>query len=218
LDDVKTVTPCPYCDHDYDVTPQLKDRDWRYRRSGIFGRNDDQLGGVPVALTLQQLSTSLHDSALMYSTAINFRPNGSEIEACESDFVVVVAGKFGMNESPVQIVFGEAKTEGSIDLQDVRKLSKLADAVRPDIADAYILFSKTGTFSPGEIALAKTLNASYRKRVILWSQDELEPYYPYERSRERLGDRWQTPSLSDMALVTQHLYFDSKEAMQRATG
>jgi len=54
LDDVRTKSTCAYCDHTYDVTPQLKDRDWRYRRSGIFGRADDQLGGVPVALTLQQ--------------------------------------------------------------------------------------------------------------------------------------------------------------------
>ena len=58
LDEVRTRSICNYCDHGYDVTPQLKDRDWRYRRSGIFGREDDQLGGVPVALTLQQLGSA----------------------------------------------------------------------------------------------------------------------------------------------------------------
>jgi hypothetical protein len=41
LDDVRTRSTCGYCDHVYDVTSQLKDRDWRYRRSGIFGREDD---------------------------------------------------------------------------------------------------------------------------------------------------------------------------------
>lgn len=209
LDDVRTVSTCPYCDNAHDVTPQLKDRDWRYRRSGIFGRNDDQLGGVPVALTLQQLSTSLHDSALMYSTAINFRPDGAEIEVCESDFVAVVAGKLGINESPVQIVFGETKTDGPIDAQDIRKLGKLADAVPPDIAQTYILLSKTGTFSPEEVALARALNPKYRKRVILWSRDELEPYFLYERSKEKLGDKWHAVSLSDMARITHRLYFAS---------
>jgi hypothetical protein len=207
LDEVKTVSSCPYCDNAHDVTPQLKDRDWRYRRSGIFGRNDDQLGGVPVALTLQQLSTSLHDSALMYSTAINFRPNGADIEVCESDFVVVVAGGRGMNESPVQIVFGEAKTGGPIDAQDIRKLGKLANSVPPDMAHSYILLSKTGTYSPEEVALARTLNSRYRERVILWSRDELEPYFLYERSKERLGDEWHAGSLSDMARITHRLYF-----------
>jgi hypothetical protein len=31
LDDVRTKSTCAYCDHTYDVTPQLKDRDWRSR-------------------------------------------------------------------------------------------------------------------------------------------------------------------------------------------
>jgi hypothetical protein len=142
----------------------------------------------------------------MYSTGVNFRPNGADIEVCESDFVVVVGGKLGVAESPVQIVFGEAKTEGLIDQQDIRKLGKLADAIPPTIADAYILLSKTGAFSPSEIALARTLNSDYRKRVILWSQDQLEPYYPYERCKEKLGDKWPAVSLSNMAQITQHLY------------
>jgi hypothetical protein len=142
LDEVKTRSTCSYCDHGYDVTPQLKDRDWRYRRSGIFGRDDDQLGGVPVALTLQQLASSLRESFMMYSTALGFRPAGAEVEPCESDFVAVVAGVLGISESPVQIVFGEAKTEGPIDAQDVRKLGKLADAVPRELAQTYILFSK----------------------------------------------------------------------------
>jgi hypothetical protein len=41
-------------------------------------RDDDQLGGVPVALTLQQLSTSLHDRLIMYSTAVNFGSAGAD--------------------------------------------------------------------------------------------------------------------------------------------
>jgi hypothetical protein len=207
LDDVKTRSTCSYCDYIYDVTLQLKDRDWRYRRSGIFGRDDEQLGGVPVALTLQQLASSLHDRFLMYSTALNFRPTGAAIEQCESDFVGVVSGALGISESPVQIVFGEAKTGSAFDAQDVRKLGALADAVPRDLAQAYILFSKTGTFSPDEITMAKGLNTKHTRRVILWSRDELEPFYPYERSQAKLGDQWTASTLTDMANVTQLLYF-----------
>ncbi len=207
LDEVKTVSSCPYCDYSYDITPQLRDRDWRYKRSGIFGRDDDQLGGVPVALTLQQLSNSLHDGVLMYSTAMCFQPNGAAIEPCESDFVAIVRGRHGISESPVQIVFGETKTEGPIDAQDIRKLGKLADAVPRELAESYILLSKTGKFSSEEIARAKTLNTEHRRRVILWSGDELEPYYLYERSREKLGDNWHAVSLSDMVRITRQLYF-----------
>jgi hypothetical protein len=207
LDDVRTRSNCTYCDHQYDVTPQLKDRDWRYRRSGIFGRDDNQLGGVPVALTLQQLSSSLHESFLVYSTAMSFRPAGAAIEPCESDFVAVVEGALAISESPVQIVLGEAKSEGPIDAQDARKLGKLADAVPPDLAQAYILFSKTSAFSPDEIALAKALNTAHGRRVILWSGDELEPFYPYERSRDKLGQDWHAVSLTNMADITHRLYF-----------
>ena len=206
LDDVKTRSSCSYCDHLYDVAAQLKDRDWRYRRSGIFGRDDHQLGAVPVAITLQQLATSLHENFMMYSTAMNFRPAGAAIEPCELDFVGVVGGLGGM-ESPVQIVFGEAKTKGSIDANDMRKLGKLANAVPRDLAQAYILLSKTGTFLPDEIAPAKTLNGEYQRRVILWSREELEPYFVYERAKDRLGGAWHAVTLSDMAAITHRLYF-----------
>jgi hypothetical protein len=207
LDDVKTRSACPYCDHSYDVTPQLKDRDWRYRRSGIFGRDDNQLGGVPLALTLQQLGAAMHDRFMLYSTALKFEPTTAGIEPCESDFVAVIAGSRHISESSLQILFGEAKSEGRFDAQDVRKLGALADAVPHDLAETFIMFSKTGTFTPEEIALAKTLNSRQRQRVILWSRDELEPYYPYERSKAKLGDHWLATTLADMARATHLLYF-----------
>jgi hypothetical protein len=103
-------------------------------------------------------------------------------------------------------VFGETKTEGLIDAQDIRKLGKLADAVPRDLAQVYILLSKTGTFSADEIALARTLNVDGSRRVILWSRDELEPYYVYERSRTKIGDDWHAVSLTDMARITHQLY------------
>jgi hypothetical protein len=78
---------------------------------------------------------------------------------------------------------------------------------RMNLRMLFILFSKTGTFSPEEIALANTLNTEHRRRVILWSRDELEPYYPYERSKDKLGDRWQTSTLTDLANSTHALFF-----------
>jgi hypothetical protein len=207
LDDVRTKSSCSYCDHSYDITSQLKDRDWRYRRSGIFGRNDDQLGGVPVALTLQQLSTSLNDDLIMHSTALKFNSAGADIEPCESDLVAIVAGKLGISETPVQVLFGEMKTAGHINEEDVRKLGKLADSIPKHLAQSFILFSKIGTFTAEEVRLAKTLNTQYKQRVILWSQDELEPYFLYERSRDRLADRGHASALTDMANATHQLWF-----------
>jgi len=208
LDDVRTKSSCPYCDHTHDVTPQLKDRDWRYRRSGIFGRDDNQLGGVPVAVTLQQLDTTLRDRLIMYSPAMNFRSAGADIEPCESDFVAVVSGARGISETPVQILIGEAKTGKPIDEQDVRKLGKLAKAIPKKFGQCFILFSKTDAFTPNEVALARTLNSQDERRVILWSQEELEPYFPYERAEDRLGQACYASTLTEMANVTHQLWFE----------
>lgn len=207
LDDIRSNSICTYCDHTYDITPQLKDRDWRYRRSGIFGRDDHQLGGVPVAVTLQQLFTALHDSLIMFSTAMHFTSAEGRIEPCEADFVGVVAGALGADETPIQLLFGEAKTSKPIDEQDIRKLGKLADAIPKDLAQAFILFAKTDTFSAQEVRLAKSLNSEHRRRVILWSRDELEPYFVYERSADRLGGNQYATTLTDMANITHQLWF-----------
>jgi|SRR5271166_893053 len=152
LDDVKTISACIYCGQHFDVTPQLKDRDWRYRRSGLFGRDDNQLGSIPAALALQQLDTSLRDYLLMYSTALKFTSQAAQIEDCEADFVAVVAGRQNIDQTSVQILLGEAKTSGEIDADDARKLSKLADAIHSEIARTFIMFAKTGTFTPNKVS------------------------------------------------------------------
>jgi hypothetical protein len=48
---------------------QLRDRNWAYRRSGLFVREDNQGGGIPVAVTLQQLDTMLRARLLAYAPA-----------------------------------------------------------------------------------------------------------------------------------------------------
>lgn len=207
LDDVKTVTTCLFCGYQFDVTRQLKDRDWRYRRSGLFGRDDHQEGSIPVALTIQQLEASLHDRIVMYSTALKFSDKAGKIENCEADFMAIVAGAVGIGEAPVQILLGEAKTRKKIDAEDVRKLGKLADAIPSEIASAFIMLAKTDVFSADEIVLAKALNSQFDQRVILWSQDELEPYFVYERSKGRLGGRGYAVSLTDMVRNTHELFF-----------
>ena len=202
LDDVRTLSTCAYCGHHFDATRQLKDRDWRYRRSGLFGRDDHQEGSIPVALSIQQMDTTLRDSMLMYSTALKFRSETVDIEECEADFLAVFASERHLDESPLQIIVGEAKTRKKIDADDARKLAKLAKAIPPEIAKTFIMFSKTDVFCGEEVDIAKSL----RQRVILWSRDELEPYSVYERSKDRIA-RPYAISLNDMADITYKLYF-----------
>lgn len=209
LDDVKTMSVCTYCGLLFDVTHQLKDREvCRYRRSGLFGRDDSQLGIIPAALALQQLDTNLHGDLLMYSTALNFEPRSANIENCEADFVAVVVGRPNIDKPSVQIVIGETKSGNEINADDVRKLGTLADAIPSEIAKAFIMFAKTGTFTQHEVALAQSLNSPGKERVILWSQDELEPYFVYQRAGDRLGDIG-TSSLTEMVQATNKLFFVS---------
>jgi hypothetical protein len=94
----------------------------------------------------------------------------------------------------VQLLFGEAKAAGPIDESDVRKLGKLASAVPKHLAQSFK-------------RLAKTLNTQYERRVILWSRDELEPYFLYERSAGKLGQGRYASALTDMANNTHDLWF-----------
>ena len=62
----------------------------------------------------------------------------------------------------------------------------LADAIPCEIARTFIMFAKTGTFTPAEVTLARSLNSPSKERVILWQQDQLEPYLVYEREKSSL--------------------------------
>jgi hypothetical protein len=64
-----------------------------------------------------------------------------------------------------------------------------------------ISLAKTGTFSPDEVALARRLNSPGKQRVILWSQEELELYFLYQRS----GDSF-TGGLAGMVQATEKLF------------
>jgi hypothetical protein len=89
LDDARTNVSCEYCGKYFNVTPQLKDRDWAYRRSGLFGRNDNQGGGIPVSLALMQLQNVLRDTVVAFTTGTDLKPVTANIKDCESDFVLL---------------------------------------------------------------------------------------------------------------------------------
>lgn len=143
--------------------------------------------------------------ALLHNSA-ELESQGAPIEKCEADFVAVVAGRSAQPERPVQILIGEAKTRKQIDADDARKLGKLADAIPPDVAQAFVVFAKTEGSTTDEVALAKSLNSQGRQRVILLSREELEPYLIYERSNAGLGGGPSMSGLIDMVQATNTLW------------
>jgi hypothetical protein len=74
--------------------------------------------------------------------------------------------------------------------------------------EAFVVLSKLAPFTPEEIETAKTLNDTYRRRAILLTARELEPYLMYERTKlefKNLSGHATTPE--DLATTTAEIYF-----------
>jgi len=208
LDDARTNVTCEYCGKSFNVTPQLKDRDWAYRRSGLFGRNDNQGGGIPVSLALMQLKSVLRENVIAFTTGTDLNPVTADIKKCESDFVLIAQAPQSKN---VQVVIGECKGDGGeITADDVTKLGAVADALRGVGCEPFILFAKTSNFTPEEIERCKGARDPIGHRIILLAKRELEPYDPYELATEEFEIRQYAHSLVHMSQNTHAIYFEPR--------
>jgi len=207
LDEVKTKSECEYCGHVFNIAPQLRDRDWAYRRSGLFGRNDNQEGAIPVVLTLQQLTDVHRLSAQLMTTAMTLTPNGADIAACETDFVLL--SQRGRDHR-IQVAIGECKTRKPIAEQDVQNLLRVANAFPTDRFDVFLVFSKLAAFSADELAHIRQANEGHRLRAIVLTERELEPWFMYERTEKEFDIRRHAVSFEDMAQITHDVFFEPR--------
>lgn len=203
LDDVRTEVTCQYCGHKFNITPYLKDRDWAFRRSGLFGLDDHQEGAIPVVLTLQQLHTTFHSSEILYTTAMTLQSSTQPAINCETDFVAVVQRPV---DGKLDIAIGECKNKKEITDDDVNSLQAVADAFPIERFNVFIIFSKLSSFSPEELARVRRLNNEYRRRVILFTDRELEPYHLYERTAKEFKINRHAVSFEDMANITEQVF------------
>jgi len=173
LDDVRTRTTCEYCGQDINVTPQRRDRDWRYRRSGLFGRDDHQEGGIPVALTLLQMQTALHSYEMLYATAMEIEPADTAVKKCETDFVILTHERFN---GELQIAIGECKNRGEITADDVSKLRMVAEALEKKVISPKRRTTWLAPCSVGAAAPAKITSASRKTSgFFIYSIDHTSP-------------------------------------------
>lgn len=207
LDDVGTRNACEYCGHDFNLAPQLKDRDWAFRRSGLFGRRDHQQGAIPVVLTLQQLSDLYVLDPQFHATATMLEPKGADIAACETDFIFLAPRR---HDNRVELAIGECKTKGVIEEKDVDNLLRVANAFPKDRFDVFIVFAKLCDFKEEEVEQIKRVNAAGEQRAIMLTERELEPGFIYERT-SKLFDVDKIPiSLADLADTTVSVFFEKK--------
>lgn len=206
IDEVKTLIECEYCGNSFDVTSQLRDRDWRFRRTGLFGRDDHQQGAVAVMLTLQQLDTVIGMRTPVFTFGTNVAAESSKIKTCEVDFVLMTPSY----RDKWDLAIGECKTRQAITREDVDNLRSVADALPSKRLNVYIVFAKLSPFTSEEIELCKSAQDKYRWRVIMFSDRELEPYHPYDWASEEFEVDRTVISLEDLAKATHQLYFDPK--------
>jgi hypothetical protein len=207
LDGVKQKVTCDLCGADYDATRQLVDADFRYRRTGVLGLEKNTQGAVPVALVLEQLTRNLWDARHgFYGLSYDLEAkDGVNLPTCEIDFVMVLPRTY---PDKADVIFGEVKDHTQIDAKDVENLRQIADVIPDHRFEVFIALVKLGTFSADEIALAKTLNGPYRRRAILLTARELEPYHILERTKKETKQNLPyggTPE--ELANVTHQLYF-----------
>lgn len=215
LEQLRQKIDCEMCGQQFDATKQLVNEEWHYRRSGVLGAERNAQGAVAVAMTLQQLDTNL-DSAYLLSPSLELtRKNGGKEPFCEVDFVWIVARPFPKKTT---VILAECKDEGlasarsgdggTINQKDIESLKAVADAFPTDRFDTFVLLAKLCPFTAQEIELAKSLNGPYRRRAILLSDRELEPYQLYDRTALLFNIAARVREAEDLALATESIFFN----------
>jgi hypothetical protein len=214
LDTLKQRVVCELCGHEHDATRQLINAKWHYRRSGVMGAERNAQGAVPVALTLQQLETSLHGLPRdIYSPSLDLKPRaGVDLPTCEVDFVWVIPESRGGRPPRTVVLLGECKDQGPIGLaefeEDVKNLRRVADAFPRKRFETFVVLSKLAPFTPEEVRRARTLNGEYQQRVILLTARELEPYMIYARTKREFPNiKGYGGTPEELAQTTSEIYF-----------
>jgi hypothetical protein len=208
---VGTEVTCELCGVRFNCTPQLKDRDWRFRRSGLFGKEDHQEGSIPVVLTLRQLNATLGRfgmQQLIFTTAMKLEPISAPIRSCETDFAFLNKSFRG----PLNFVIGECKSAfGEITQGDLDNLASVASAIPPDQLKVFILLAKTGVFTADEVDRCKKTASALPDRVIMLSQRELQaPLLTYEWAAREFNVSATATTLEDMARQTDGIFFNPR--------
>lgn len=175
IKDATDEVRCEYCGFLFKLGLQLKHRgDWKFRRSGLFGKDNNQEGAIPVVLALMQLMrrSDRHDNFIC-STALKL--DSSDGINCETDLVVVHPSNEG-----VDLVIGECKSNNfEITEEDVQNLTRVKQKMENSGSiKVYLLFAKTSAFSFDEINRFKQLKTQ-GIIPILFSDQDLEPYDAY---------------------------------------
>lgn len=201
---------CEYCGEKQPIATLLASSagKWRFRKSGLLGKDNNQEGAIPVLLTLLQFERILEHHGFVYSTGIKLNGNNidCEVNLCILQYIRHEQASWDF-QSKLEIGIGECKDEGgSIDDNDAQKLKEVYRRLNTEDIRCYLIFSKAAdNFSEKEILLFKTL----RKEgipLILFTNNELEPYYPYEKLQKASSRTLFANTLQEMSWISSSTY------------
>lgn len=175
LKEIDDTWICTYCGNKHQMSLHLRNRgDWKFRKSGLFAKDNNQEGAIPVILTLLKLAETFDWNNLVYSPALNL--TGDSIK-CETDFCVLQYQK----GQAIELGIGECKSYGGkIVQEDIDNLKRVYAKFKGTEIQCYLVFSKTADqFDPEEVDLYRGL-VSEKIPIVLFLNKELE--------RERFED------------------------------
>ncbi|WP_457390904.1 hypothetical protein [Roseateles sp. P5_E1] len=112
--------------------------------------------------------------------------------------------KLRIESERVGLVIAATDTDASLHALPVADLFKQVF----DLAGFASKVSSGCPFTPQEIDLAKSLNEKYRRRAILLTDRELEPYHLYDRTSKLFEVARYGGSAEDLALATESIFFN----------
>jgi len=201
---------CRFCGYRNRVSMHLNDQgEWKYRKSGLFAKDNNQEGALPVILTLQQLRRLyLHSSKFLYSPSLELEFDSTK---CEIDFCIILKDMNGK----LEIGIAECKDQrGEINQEDIKHFKLIKNKFKKVNLECYFIFSKTAQFTPTEINLFKNLEKE-NIDCILFTDKELEPFNPYEEYREKELPYKHPMSLKELSINSKYLYLNYKRKHTR---
>jgi hypothetical protein len=166
-----------------------------YRKSGLFGKDNNQEGAIPVILALLVFTRIIQPDQFVWSTALTL-----ESLNCEVDFSVFQYGR----GKRVQVAIGECKDSGgNIDHNDLGNLKVVRQKLVEAGFDCFITLAKTAdTFDPDELELFREV-AKDGLKLILLTNREMEPYSPFVLDNKDIPHKY-ADSLGELAENTMH--------------
>ena len=110
LKELADIWTCPSCGDGNQTSLQLLSTiEWRFRKSGLFGRDNNQEGAIPVILTLLTFAQFFEMDTFINTFSLKLTKPDAE---CETDLCVIFDDTVGRQNALPEIAIGECKSEG----------------------------------------------------------------------------------------------------------